>query len=190
MSELVAKGFDELIALNEMEAILAKAKKYCEQKIGMQKFAGMETEDVVQEVLIKIYKAVETFDPSKAKASTYFYYVIDNGIKDHLRISGSRRNLAVVNALTIIDDVANEVDKSGFTDNEIVLGSVDCTFSTKEYIYDILENIGLNEREIRIFKMRAAGYQFDEIAGFEGCSKARMSQLWSKVQKKISQIGK
>lgn len=188
----MSKEFDELLALGEMEMFLEKVKQHTESKIRGKQLAGTEVDDVVQEVLIKVYQSVELFDSNKASAATYFDRIIDNKIRDCLRLMGTETNLAFVNSASIVDDrwYTNN-GASELTENEVVLAGDCSTYSCVEYIYDIVNNnMGLTEKEMQIFKLRAAGYNFVEIAHILGYTKARISQLWKGIIVKFETLGK
>lgn len=173
-------GFDELLAIGEVEGLLEKTKEVCEIKLRGKKFAGMEHQDVVQEVMIKVFNSIETYDSSKAKASTYFDRIIGNMIKDCYKKAMSGKNLMVVNSGEISDGF-NEEEQ---VDESYIVGEVDVEFENKEFLIDITENLGLNEKEKEIFELRSGGYEFVEIADILGVSKARISQIWKGIKNK------
>ena len=45
----------------------------------------MDKEDAVQVTVMKVHKALDTYDSAKAMASTYFDKVMNNGINSYLR---------------------------------------------------------------------------------------------------------
>jgi RNA polymerase sporulation-specific sigma factor len=176
-------GYDELLAVGDMDKFLTKAKEMCEVKIHATDFVGMEKEDVVQEVLLSVYRAVDAYDSSRAKASTFFENVINNRIRDCLR--KAKTNMPLCLAVELVESPEDISNDSGSTHkSNAVLKSVDGDYGCSEYEIDFMENIGLNDREKQIFKLRCAGYEFTEIATMLGLTKARISQLWKGVIKK------
>ncbi|NGQ95335.1 RNA polymerase sigma factor [Brevibacillus sp. SYP-B805] len=178
MGTSVNAGFDELYAMDEVEEILAKVKKKCEIKLKGKRFAGMEHEDVVQEVLFKTYKVLDKYDSSIAKINTFLNSVIDNMIKDCYKSTMSGKNLAVVNAIDIAGLIKAEVKEEGVCYH---VGVEDRGFENCEVLMDIMENMGLNDRERQVFKLRSAGYEYQEIAKMVGVSKSRVQQIWKSI---------
>lgn len=179
---MIAKdlGFDELYGLGDVDSLLEKAQEKCEQKIRGKQFAGMDSEDVVQEVLIKVHRSLAKYDSSKAKVSTYIEHVIENMIKDCYKKCGTEKNLLLVNALEIEDSVDWGGDDTYV--NGVMVGTVDAGYLQVDMSYDV--SITLNSREQEIFNLRTQGYEFVDIAGMLGVSKARISQIWKVIKTK------
>jgi RNA polymerase sporulation-specific sigma factor len=187
MSAVSAQTFDELFALEEMDAFLKKAQEKCRAKVAHQKFAGMETDDVVQEVLIKVYRSMQRYDGTLSKVSTYVDHVMDNMIRDCLRKAGSKTNLSVVNAFDLLES-AVDTERNNADGQEAswsyVAGCSELGYEQMELITDVMEHMHLNERERDVFRMRLSGYEFVEIAEKIGVSKARVSQIWKAIRGK------
>lgn len=178
-------GFDELLDLGEVDLLIAKVQDVCAIKLRNKVIPGMEHDDVVQEVSLKVFKAMESYDNTTAKASTYFDNVIANMIKDCYKKAMSHKNLSVCNAYEY-SEVTNE--ESDEPSNSIVVGSVDYDYENAEFMIDLMNNMGLTEREKEIFTLRCDGYEFKEIAEIYGVSKPRMTQIWSKIKAKYENM--
>lgn len=187
MSAASAQTFDELFALEEMDAFLKKAQEKCRAKVGHQKFAGMETDDVVQEVLIKVYRSMQRYDGTLSKVSTYVDHVMDNMIRDCLRKAGSKSNLSLVNALDLLESTADP-ERCNSDGQDVswsyIAGCSEPGYERMELITDVMENMHLNKREQEVFRLRLTGYEFMEIAEKIGVSKARVSQIWKSIREK------
>jgi len=179
-------GFDELFAIGDMDAFLEKAQLKCRQKLRGKTFAGMEQEDVTQEVMIKLYNSLDKYDADKARVSTFVDHLIDNKIKDMYRKCMTSKNLNVVNAVQILSSSSDVVETDG--NNGTVLGHEGYAYENFEFITDIMENMQLNEREKEIFKLRSSGYEFVEIADIFGLSKPRISQIWKGIRDKYEAL--
>lgn len=171
-------GFDELFDMGDIDLLLEKTKEKCEQKLRGQRFAGMEKDDVVQEVLIRVHRSLDRYDSEKAKVSTYVEHVMDNMIKDCFRKAGSIKNLMVVNSADILHEYS--ADNNANT-NGVQLGDVDAGFTLVDLEQDISIHLNLNSRERQIFRLRTQGYEFVEIAEMLGVTKSRISQIWKKI---------
>ena len=174
------KSYDELLALGELDLFLEKVRNHTSKKIRNRDFAGMEREDVIQEVLIKVYKSIESFDPSKSKASTFVDHVIENKIKDCLRSAGSESNLCNVNSVPLIDDTSGEE----YIEGTIIIPVEESMYSYIEYLQDI-KNIDLTEKETEVVKLKIAGYNNTEIANILGCTRATVHNIWNKIKDKF-----
>lgn len=181
----VSVGLDELYAMGEVEELLAKVKKKCEIKLKGKRFAGMEHEDVIQEVLIKTYKALDKYDKSLAKVNTFVNSIIDNMIKDCYKATMSGKNLAVVNAIDIAGSVQSEEGEEGAC---LQIGVEDRGFENCEVLMDIMDNMGLDDRERQVFRLRSAGYEYKEIAAIVGMSKSRVQQIWKSIVTKYENL--
>lgn len=178
-------GFDELLDLGEVDLLISKVQDVCAIKLRNKVIPGMEHDDIVQEVSIKVYKAIDSFDKETAKASTYFDNVIANMIKDCYKRAMSQKNLSICNAYEYSEVVSDESEELSKT---VMVGDVDCGFENTEFMIDIRENMGLTEREKEIFTLRCNGYEFKEIAEKFGVSKPRMTQIWAKIKTKYENM--
>ncbi|MGA4519294.1 sigma-70 family RNA polymerase sigma factor [Solibacillus silvestris] len=185
--ETQTKEFDQLFEAGEIDLFLSKAKEQCEKKLRGRTFAGMEQEDVVQEVLIKVYKSLSSYDSAKAKLSTYIDRVIENMIKDSYKKCGSYKNLANINAMEIEDSYQDNGEEYGMgsSSNSISIGFNDMGYMRFEVFTDIKENDRLTKRERVILQLHYKGYEKVEIAEKLGVTKARISQIWKEMMEKM-----
>lgn len=188
MSATTALGFDDLFEIGDIDTFLNKAQEKCRHKLRGKTFAGMEKEDVTQEIMIKLYNALDKYDAEKAKMSTFVDHLIENKIKDMYRKCMSEKNLSVVNAVQLVCTDLGASDESDGTDTALTLGHAGFAFENFEFVTDIMENMKLNDREKEIFKLRTSGYEFVEIAAMLGVSKARISQLWKAIREKYEAL--
>jgi RNA polymerase sporulation-specific sigma factor len=179
--------YDELFATGDMDLFLEKVQKHTAAKIGSKRFAGMDTEDVVQETVFKVYRSLDLYNSETSRMSTYVDHVIENMIRDCLRKCGSGKNLMVVNA----DEIVVNYDPSELGSDErstLQVGSIDYGYQNAEVMMDVMNNMGLTDREKQIFQLYVEGYEFVEIAKVIGVTKSRMSQIWSKIKSKYNQM--
>lgn len=188
MNTTATMGFDELLAIGDMDAFLRKAQDKCRHKLKGQTFAGMDKEDVTQEVMIKLYKSLDQYDAQKAKLSTFVDHIIDNKIKDMYRKCMSEKNLNVVNAIQVVSTDLDTEDEADGGEGMLTLGHEGYAYENFEFITDIMENMQLTDREKEIFKLRSSGYEFVEIADILGVSKARISQIWKGIREKYEAL--
>lgn len=189
MSE-VTMSYDELYAIGDMEKILEKVKIHCEKKIKGQKFIdqnylGLDADDIIQEVVIKVYRKLHMYDKAKGRVSTFIDHMIDNKIIDCIRGANSRAQF-FANSVSI--DTASVYDSESETRETILEPAIEETnYSFIELLADAEANFRFTDREKTVFKLRASGYDFPEIAKILGISRGRVYQIWKEVAKKIKE---
>ena len=81
-----------------------------------------EAEDVLQEVFVKIWKNIETYNQSKGRLYTWMLNITRNTAIDKLRSKGfnnSKKNLSSDNFVHLLDDsnkLTNRIDSIGLRD--------------------------------------------------------------------------
>lgn len=191
MEEAKNMSFDELYGLGNVDLFLDKAKEKCEMKLRGKRFAGMETEDVVQEVLIKVHRSMEKYQSNKAKVSTFVDHVIENMIKDCYKKCATEKNLTLVNAVEIVDSYQGNEGMSSAQDKPSLtaqIGLEDVGFENTEVLLDFTYHLDLSDREAQIFQLFTQGYDFVEIAQILGVTKARISQIWKGIRLKYESL--
>jgi len=192
----VQKSFNKAINTNDLEALLDTAKKVCSYNIktrNIQLPPFMDREDIIQEVLFKVYKAFDKFDNSKSSANTYFNRVIDRVIIDCIRKVSTMQKYVSNSAL---DYTSNEyLDNVLYADqsNEkstLVQKYCNNTLNTstgvvevKELLID-LQNV-LTDRQRSILKLRYSGYTFHDIAKKLGVSCPTVQNDWKLIKQQV-----
>ena len=117
------------------------------------KIPEADRNDLYQEGLIGLYKAVHLYNPSLSSFSTFGYVCIRSGIADGLRRYQREHSLKAV------EISADEIpDKSAGSPERILLG--------KEELSSVLERIGktLSTMERKVFGLHLQGKSSSEIA--------------------------
>lgn len=203
----VKKTFNEMVAEDSLDELLEATRKLCNYKlqannIKLPTYIGKE--DVVQDAMIKVFKAYRKFDPSKSSANTYFTRIIDRVIIDHIRRSKSQLSLQWANASvdelgsTIIDLITGNI--SAIEDLEQVTRYTDTikqaqipvndNYREEHLIIDVqldLKNI-LSDREAKIFKFKYEGYTLQEIADKLGVSRPTVAKDWLRVREVLMEL--
>lgn len=115
---------DELVALlkkKDMVAYNALYDNYSAALYGViTRIIPAEeiAEDILQEVFIKIWKAIDSFDQSKGRLFTWMLNIARNSSIDYIRSKQSR----IENKIQNIDDSAYELSKRSKTMNTDVIG--------------------------------------------------------------------
>lgn len=188
-----ALSFDELFALGEVDEILRMSEEKVKIKTQGLRFAGMGTEDVVQDALIKVYTALSDYDSSKARVSTFLDHVIDNSIRDTLRKAGAIKNLVAVNAVPInSEDSTVRAEVRGFSvrkeNGGFAFAGLEPGYEAFEIMEDIMNHMDLTDRQKEAVQLYTAGYSLAEIANVFHVSRSRMSQIWSQIVTKCAAV--
>ncbi len=162
-----------------VEEVLQRTREVCKYKLNNKEFIGMEKDDVLQEIQIKVLKSLEKYDSNKSKLTTYLESIIENMIIDCYRKATSQKNLMLLTSVELTEDhVDNPRHKKIFASYS------ENGYGMADIMIDIHNHMGFNEREKIIFQMRLAEYTFNEIAAVIGCTKERVFQLWKEMKNK------
>ncbi|GEM_PF-6274906 len=195
------RTFNEMVAEGELDELLLATRKLCNHKLHTQNVKlpnYIDEEDVMQDAMLKVFKAYKKFDSCKATANTYFTQIIENTIIDHIRHSWTQPTLQGFSGLhdtycaEIITYCTGETSVSSSTERsnkkvEIQHLSHNLTDEISEYklftkmIADLEDK--LTPREQKILKLRYAGYTHQEIADKMGVSRPTVAKDWLRVRK-------
>lgn len=188
MEELIekAQNGDE----NAIEKLLSSFKPLVNKIARSYFLTGGDIEDLVQEGMIGLYKAIKTFKKGKtASFMTYAGTCVKNQIQTAVRIASSEKNMVLSTALPIdskesFDDEEEEI--------EIVLPSPlpkpDEKVENKENFETITKQIvkSLSQLELKILISYLKGYNYSEIAQQNNISKKSVDNALSRIKNKLS----
>ncbi|SNS21248.1 RNA polymerase sigma factor, sigma-70 family [Anaerovirgula multivorans] len=174
------RTLDEMVLVNDIDAILLKTKELCNFKMRGKFTGGMEADDVAQEAMIKVYRFMDMYDPARSKFGTFVDRVVSNVINSMIDRSNTKKNVMVTEAVSIVPTFeqgsVSEQQLLSLTSDEVGYFEVELTM--------LVDSLGLTTKEKEVFELRCAGYSFVEIAQLTGCSKARISQIWKNIREK------
>ena len=188
MEELIekAQNGDE----NAIEKLLSNYKPLVNKIARSYFLTGGDIEDLVQEGMIGLYKAIKTFKKGKtASFMTYAGTCVKNQIQTAVRIASSEKNMVLSTALPIdskesFDDEEEEI--------EIVLPSPlpkpDEKIENKENFAQITKQIvkSLSPLELKILISYLKGFNYSEIAQQNNISKKSVDNALSRIKNKLS----
>lgn len=204
----VKRAFNDVIEDGCLDELLETTRKICNHKlrtnnVKLPTYVGEE--DVVQDAMIKVFRAYKRFDPTKASANTYFTRIIDNTIVDHVRHSQVQNSVQDIssssdsygaNIIKLVTGSGKFLDDSG--ENDLPRGIKDMAVRDRiqssskeeqlftELMLDLKEM--LTERELKIFNLRYAGYTHEEIAKKIGVSRPTVAKDWLRVRKIVLEL--
>lgn len=148
---------------------------------------GGDVEDLIQEGMIGLYKAIKNYTPTKeASFSTFASLCIRRQIQSAVRNASTKKNNVLSTAVPIMDE--DNDDFGIFTiadglapDQELI------EKQTASQIYKELQKL-LSPLEFEVLKLYLAGLSYIEIAGKTNQTKKSIDNALSRIKKKISSI--
>ena len=151
---------------------------------------GGDVEDLVQEGMIGLFKAIKNFKGDKnASFKTFATTCIKNQIQSAVRVASSEKNMILSTALSIEQPSNFEDDEDEI---EIVLPSSlpkpDEKIENKENFKQITKKIilALSHLELKILIGYLKGYNYNEIANQNKISKKSVDNALSRIKNKLS----
>lgn len=123
-------------------------------------FSNADKEDIVADVVTRMWRARESYDPAKAEVFTWVWAIAKNAVLDAAMDKCKRAN---INGSW--DDNADKQANRMFSDD-----SADSEILRNELVEDLNERLRL-ERDKRILLYLAQDFDYEEIAEREGISK-------------------
>ena len=157
--------------------------------------AGGDVEDLIQEGMIGLYKAIQNFsDGKKASFKTFATICIKHQIQTAVKIANAEKNKVLSSALLI--DEQSDYDDENENNNEIVLPSqlpspdsqVIARENQKEFLS--LVNQKLSDKEQKVLSQYLQGYSYSEIALNLGESKKSIDNALTRIKNKLQFLKK
>jgi len=172
------------------EILIEKYKGLVRAKAKAYFIAGAEAEDVVQEGMIGLMKAVRSFDANReASFKTYAGTCINNQILKAIRKAEREKNQPLNDAISL-DNHLGEKDEN-LTIGDIIKGSMFDEPEEKVIYEDTLERLGnisthtFSPLEAQVLRAKIAGKNYQEIAEELGKSPKAIDNALQRIRKKI-----
>ncbi len=180
---LLAQKGDEA-ALNH---IIVRYRNYVYAKANTYFLAGAEKEDVIQEGMLGLYKAVKRFSTDSGSSFMHFAGIcICAQIITAVKASNRKKHMPL-NCYVPIDDEAAESEagydllKDEQNPEDIVIGQEN--LSVLEYKI----NKVLSKLELQVFRCYVAGMSYDEIAALVGKPRKSIDNALQRIKKKLTE---
>lgn len=175
---------------NAVNTLLSKYKSLVNQIARSYFLTGGDMEDIVQEGMIGLYKAIKHFNNSKtASFKTFASTCIKHQIQSAVRIASSAKNQVLSSAVPIVDKINNEEDDEKI---EIIfpsdLPSPDDKLLEQERMQEIKDKIkkSLSTLELKVLSLYLKGYSYNEISSIGNISKKSIDNALSRIKNKLS----
>jgi len=187
---------DENLALKaqehdyESEIELFARYKNIVSKISRSFFlVGGDPEDLVQEGMIGLYKAIKHFKQDKnASFSTFAYLCIRRQIQSAIKVASSKRNMMLTKAIPIAEEISDEDDEP----TGLVIPSTsllpDDEMISKETMQEVKHKIekSLSKMEVSILRQYLDGKSYLEISKSLDINKKSVDNALSRIKNKLS----
>ena len=188
---LLAQNGDES-AMNEL---LIKYKSVAAKLARSYFLVGGDMEDIVQEGMIGLYKAIITFRENKhASFKTYATVCIRHQIQSAIKKASSEKNMLLSSALPIWEQTADEDDYDSKL--EIIIPSALPEPLTKviasENVQELKQKLKktLSPMEIKGLNLYLKGYTYNEISEKGDLPKKSIDNALSRIKNKLSFLKK
>ena len=162
--QLIKNGNNEAI-----EYIMAKYKDLVNAKVAKYFIIGAEKEDIVQEGLIGLFKAIKNYDPEKQNSFKSFANLcVERQLITAIKTSNRQKHIPLNSSLSLNNTVYDENDETSFIDILDTNATEDPldTITKKEYYKFIESKIDkeLSDFEKKVLYIYAKGESYTSIA--------------------------
>ena len=154
---------------------------------------GGEMEDIVQEGMIGLYKAIKGYNNTKNTSfKTFATMCIKHQIQSAIKKANTKKNSPLSNSVPLQSFSENSDDEDFLPVNLIFQVSPDEKVINKEDYQTLLENIKkiLSDKELQVLNLYLKGYTYKEISNIlkitEKSIDNSLSRIKSKLKAKIS----
>ena len=167
------------LTLNKQDNFLYLIQRY-EAKLGryIKRIAGLnkeDTEDILQEVFIKTYQNINSFDKG-LKFSSWIYRIAHNEVIDNYRKKQARPQEMTFDTENILNNLASELDISKNIDHKYLQANIS----------QVLNSLDLKYREVLILKFLEEK-EYKEISDILKKPMGTVATLISRAKKQFLQ---
>lgn len=176
---------------NALNKLLSKYKPLASKLARSYFLSGGDVEDLVQEGMIGLYKAIKHFSEGKnASLKTFATTCIKHQLQSAVRLDSSEKNKILSSALPITSE--KREDDEDEDEIEILIPS-----NSPSPFEQVIEKESLNEvknkilailssLEIKVLGLYLKGYSYNEISAKSGLNKKSIDNALSRIKNKLS----
>ena len=159
--------------------------KYIASSVARSYFlSGGDTEDLLQEGLLALFKAINSFN-GKASFKTYVYTCVKNRIYTIVKSSKTTKNMPLNNYLSLSGDISDDIDKT----ERIIYNGFDpeqeCINTESEFELKRIINDNLSKFEYKILFYYLKGYSYREISDIINKNEKSIDNAIQRIRKKL-----
>ncbi len=148
---------------------------------------GGDIEDLVQEGMIGLYKAIKNYSADKAATfSTFASLCIRRQIQSAVRNASAKKNKALSSAIPIMDEDSDDTGVYLIADGESP-DSILIHRQTSQAIFEELKKL-LSPLEYDVLKYYLSGLSYQQIASKTKQTKKSIDNALSRIKKKLATI--
>lgn len=166
--------------------LLEKYRETAKSKAKLYYIVGADSEDVIQEAMIGLFKAIRSFNPEKnATFKTYAAYCINNQIVSAIKKANREKHQVLNNSYSLENPLGNpKIDNMlkapGYTNPEAFL----LVKEIVKYIKDDRDEL-FSDFEAKVLKEKIRGLQIKDIAEKLGKSPKSVTNALQRIKKKV-----
>lgn len=175
---------------NAVNTLLSKYKSLINKLSRSYFLVGGDIEDIVQEGMIGLYKAIMNYsDKKNASFKTFASTCIKNQIQSAVRVASNEKNKILSTALPIMEENKGEDEED---EMEIVVPSSlplpETQVLERENVKEIFEAIksSLSTLEYKVLLLYLKGYNYNEISQSMNISKKSIDNALTRIKNKLS----
>ena len=160
------------------QMILAIARSYF--------LAGGDTEDLIQEGMLGVFRAIITYKSGKSTFKSYAYVCIKTAILSLIKKSTRDKNKPLNGYISLSGYLDNDADKSEISGAELFDPEREYINKEAELELKLKINNLLSKYENKILGLYLQGYSYDEIAKKTNKETKSIDNALQRIRKKIS----
>ncbi len=182
------KTDEELVALaqkNDAEAIETLIERYKGAVKALTRsfyLSGGDSEDLIQEGMVGIFKAIATYN-GKSSFKNYVFACVKNNVLSAVKKDGSNKNLPLRNYISLSD--GGETDKADI----VISGGPDpeTDYINRESEKELKISIKnmLSDMEYKILTLYLQGFSYSEIGAAIGKTSKSADNAIQRIRKKV-----
>ena len=152
---------------------------------------GGELEDIVQEGMIGLYKAIKNYDSSKSTSfKTFAIMCVKHQIQTAIKKANTKKNMTLSNSVSL-QSFSEKNDEEDFLPMNLIFQvSPDEKVISRENYKDLILKIKniLSKKEYEVLKFYLRGYSYKEIAKILGLNEKSIDNSLSRIKNKIKNL--
>lgn len=152
---------------------------------------GGELEDIVQEGMIGLYKAIKNFSENKSTFKTFAVTCIKHQIQSAIKKANTKKNSPLTNSIPLQKFSENSDDSDEFLPvNLIFQVAPDEKIINHENYINLLNTIKntLSKKEYIVLKYYLSGYSYKEIAKILEINEKSIDNSLSRIKNKLKKL--
>ena len=166
-----------------LTVLVERYKRLIDREVGEFSKIGLDREDILQEALIGLYRAIQSYDSRKeARFKTYAMVCIRNGWISAVRFGSSSRHTPLNNSISLDDlwqDALQLVDESAVNPESWLIH--------QEWVKQWQEQIQtlLSDFERDVLRLYLTGFSYDDMAKKLSSTAKAVDNALQRVRRKL-----